>query len=325
MEQSFVEALTVRIENQQIAVLNAKQLPAERRLRQALLKGVRVSGQFQHFVVVEKLDAVSEELIAVDIDDTSVDLTFELAAAALAKQLFRSSSKAAIVCNFIHQPSGVHARVSGQTGMPSAFDVTLLRVESAQSSLSNLELKHAYLESPIVMVSMADAPAVAVSLLAAHKTVFAQPGKSVVVAMRGDALNGAKKKNQLHELNAAAQQQLMSLIKHIAASLHIAQVAVQVLLIWPSAEADFKAAEWVNEGGTPVLNHDVSAGGLVSLAELASVPGSLVQTIARVLPGVPSRIAHASGIVEMMANNVGVTRSVRVLPVAQGKLFSHSI
>jgi hypothetical protein len=338
MEQKFVEALTVRIEDQLIAVLSTKQLPAERKLRQALLNGVGRSGQFDRFVVVEKFDAVNEELIAVDIEKTTLeiaandsagsassDLTIELAAAAMGKLQFKGGGNSVATCNFLHRPSGLQAFVQNHIGTPYAFEVTLLRKESARTSLRELELKHAYLESTAVKVALVDAPAFLVSLIAAHSTVYSETGKSVVVALRGDALSSSKRKSQSHELSAAALQTLVALVKHVAASLHIAQASVQVLLIWPSQDADFKAAEWANDCLQPTLKTTVSAGGLVALAELAGLPGSVVQGVARVLPGVPTRVAHAGGIVEMMASSTGITRTVRVLPVAQGKLFSHSI
>jgi hypothetical protein len=337
MEQTFVEALTVLIENQLFAVLNAKQLPADRRVKQALFNGVRLSGQFSQFVVVEKFDAVSDELIAVDIEKAlpesmdasggfiTGDLTLELAAAALGRLQFRGGGAPSVVSNFLHRLSGVQAQVHSQKGNAFAFDVTLLRAESAQTGLRDLELRHAYLDSATVKISLAEEMPIHASLLAAHNAVYSEAGKSVVVALRADALSGSKKKPQSPELSGATLQVLVSLVKHIGASLHIAQSAVQVLLIWPSSDADFKAAEWVNDAASPVLKTTISAGGLVALAELAALPGSVVQAIARVLPGVPTRIAHAGGIVEMMATSTGVTRVVRVLPVAQGKLFSHSI
>jgi hypothetical protein len=338
MEKNFIEALTVLIDDQLFAVLNAKQLPSDRRAKQALLNGVRLSRQFTQFVVVEKFDSVNDELIAVDIDRASsvdtgsgseptTDLTFELTAAALGKLHHRSSLALAPLAtfNFLHHPSGVQAQVHTHAGSPTALDVTLLRVESSRTSLRNLELKHSYLDSATVKIALMDATSVQASLLAAHKTVYSEMGKSVVVALRADALSGSKKKNQTHDLNSAAQQVLTALVKHIAASLHIAQSAVQVLLIWPSVEADFKAAEWLNDTSTTMLKSTVSAGGLIALAELAALPGSIVQAIARVLPGVPTRIAHAGGIVEIMATAAGVTRAVKAIPVAQGKLFSHSI
>jgi hypothetical protein len=337
MEQNFVEALTVRIENQLIAVLNAKQLPSDRRAKQALLNGVGLSGQFAEFVIVEKFDAVSDELIAVDIEKATLaiadldslktngsDLTFELAAAAMGKLQLKGGSKAVAICNFLHRPSGLQALVQNHAGTPYAFEVTLLRMESERTSLRDLELKHAYLESATVKISTPEGPTVQASLLAAYEAVYSESGKSVVVALRGDSLSGSKKRTPSQELNAAAQQALNSLVKHIAASLHIAQATVQVLLIWPSQEADFRAAEWVFDSNQSMLKTNVSAGGLVALAELASAPGSVAQGIARVLPGVPTRIAHAGGIVEIMATTTGVTRTVRVLPVGQGKLFSHS-
>jgi hypothetical protein len=337
MEKNFVEALTVLVENRHVAVLNAKQLPSERRAKQALLNGVRLSGQFSEFVVVEKFDAVNDELIAVDIEKaspessvagewlaTTGDLTLELAAAALGRFLFRGGGASAVTTNFLHRPSGVKAQVQNHKGSPTSFDVTLMRAESSRTSLRDLELRHSYLDSATVTVSLADTTPIQVSLLTAHTTVYSEPGKAVVLALRADGLSGSKKKSPSYELNSATQQVLMALAKHIGASLHIAQSSIQVLLIWPSAEADFKAAEWVNDAATPGLKTTVSAGGLVALAELASMPGSVVQAIARVLPGVPTRIAHASGVVEMMASSAGVTRAVRVLPVGQGKLFSHS-
>jgi hypothetical protein len=340
MEKNFIEALTVLIDDQLFAVLNAKQLPSDRRAKQVLLNGVRLSRQFDQFVVVEKFDSVNDELIAVDIDkaspidtgsgyESTADIAFELTAAALGKLHHRSGLAVALTpmatFNFLHRLSGVQAQIHTHAGNPTAFDVTLLRVESSRTSLRDLELKHSYLESATVKIPLLDATSVQASLLAAHKTVYSETGKSVVVALRADALSGSKKKNQSHELNSAAQQVLMALVKHIAASLHIAQSAVQVLLIWPSVEADFKAAEWLNDTSTTMLKSTVSAGGLIALAELAALPGSIVQAIARVLPGVPTRIAHAGGIVEIMATAVGVTRAVKAIPVAQGKLFSHSI
>jgi hypothetical protein len=338
MQANFVEALTVLIENQLIAVLNAKQLPSDRRAKQALLNGVRLSGQFSEFVVVEKFDAVNDELIAVDIEKAapesidasgwlaaSSDLTLELAAAALGRLQFRGGGAPAVKSNFLHRTSGVQALVQSHKGNPSSVEVTLLRAESSRTSLRDLELRHSYLDAATVKISLPDFPAIHASLLAAHSTVYSEAGKSVVLALKADALSGAKKKSQSHELSSTTQQALISLVKHIGASLHIAQSAVQVLLIWPSAEADFKAAEWVNDAATPLLKTTVSAGGLVALAELAALPGSVVQAIARVLPGVPTRIAHASGVVEIMATSDGVTRAVRALPVGQGKLFSHSI
>jgi hypothetical protein len=338
MEQNFVEALTVLIENRLIAVLSAKQLPLDRKARQALLNGVCLSGQFSKFVVVEKFDAVNDELIAVDIEKATIansdlasqkldnsDVTFELAAAAMGKLQFKGGSKPIAICNFLHRPSGLQALVQNHAGTPHAFEVTLLRLESSRTSLRDLELKHAYLDAPTVKISTSDAPPVQASLLAAHGAVYSENGKSVIVALRGDELSGSKKKSSSQELNSAAQQAINALVKHIAACLHIAQATVQVLLIWPSTEADFRAAEWGYDSNQSVLKTDVSAGGLVALAELAGLPGSVVQGIARVLPGVPTRIAHAGGIAEIMATTTGVTRTVRVLPVGQGKLFSHSI
>jgi hypothetical protein len=338
MDAKFVEALTVRIENQLVAVLNAKQLPSDRRAKQALLDGVRLSGQFREFVVVEKFDAVNDELIAVDIEKAplqsidedgrpanSGDLTLELAAAAFGRLQFRSGGASALASNFLHRTSGVKAQVLNHKGNSTSFEVTLLRAESSQTSLRHLELRHSYLDSATAKISLVDSTPIQASLLAAHTTVYSEAGKSVVLALRADALSGAKKKSQLQELNSASQQALVALVKHVGASLHIAQSAVQVLLIWPSAEADFKASEWVNDAAAPLLKTTVSAGGLIALAELAALPGSIVQAIARVLPGVPTRIAHAGGVVEMMATGAGVTRAVRVLPVGQGKLFSHSI
>jgi hypothetical protein len=331
MEQKFVDALTVLVENQLIAVLDAKQLPSDRRARQALLNGVRLSGQFNKFVVVEKFDAVNDELIAVDIDkpplesitDTA-DLTLELAAAAFGRVQFRGGGSS-VTCNFLHRASGVLAQVQNLKGSPHLFEITLLRTESSRTSLRDLELRHSYLDLATVKILLTDATPVHVSLLAAHTSVYSELGKSVVLALRADSLSGAKKKSQSLELTSATQQALVALVKHIGASLHIAQSAVQVLLIWPSLEADFKAAEWINDTAVPSLNSTVSAGGLIALAELAALPGSVVQAIARVLPGVPTRIAHASGVVEIMATSAGVTRALRVLPIGQGKLFSHSI
>jgi hypothetical protein len=338
MHANFVDALTVRIESQLIAVLSTKQLPSERKLRQALLNGVSRASEFDRFVVVEKFDAVHEELIAVDVEKAafevtdgdrggggSSDLTFELAAAAMGKLQFKGGGNLLATCNFLHRPSGLKAFVQNHIGTPHSFEVTLLRAGNTRVSLRELELKHAYLELASVQIALDDSPALQVSLLAAHLTVYSETGKLVIVALRGDALTSSKKKSQSHELNAASQLKIVALIKHIAASLHIAQASVQVLLIWPSQDADFKAAEWGNDCLQPTLKWAVSAGGLVALAELASLPGSVVQGIARVLPGVPTRIRHLGGIVEMMASNTGVTRTVRVLPVAQGKLFSHSI
>jgi hypothetical protein len=342
MQPNFLEALTVRIESQLIAVLSTKQLPSERKLRQVLLDGVSRASEFGRFVVVEKFDAVHDELIAVDVENAALevmhgdrggdssgsgssDLTFELAAAAMGKLQFKGASYLLATCNFLHRPSGLKAFVQNHIGTPHSFEVTLLRVENTRVSLRELELKHAYLELASVQIALADGPTLQVSLLAANLTVYSEAGKLVIVALRGDALTSSKKKSQSHELNAASQLQIIALIKHIAASLHIAQASVQVLLIWPSQDADFRAAEWVNDCLQPALKWTVSAGGLVALAELASLPGSVVQGIARVLPGVPTRIRHLGGIVEMMASSTGVTRTVRVLPVAQGKLFSHSI
>jgi hypothetical protein len=338
MEQNFVEALTVLIEDRLFAVLNAKQLPSDRRAKQALLNGVRLSGQFSEFVVVEKFDAVNDELIAVDIEKVTLatadldsvkadsgDLTFELAAAAMGKLQFKGGTKPIAICNFLHRPSGLNALVQNHAGTPHAFEVTLLRQESSRAGLRDLELKHSYLDSATVKISIADAPQVQASLLAAHEAVYSENGKSVVVALRGDALSVSKKKSTSQELNSAAQQAINVLVKHVAACLHIAQATVQVLLIWPSQEADFRAAEWVFDSNQSALKTNVSAGGLVALAELASLPGSVVQGIARVLPGVPTRISHTGGIVEIMSTTTGVTRTVRVLPVGLGKLFSHSI
>jgi hypothetical protein len=356
MEEQTVEALIVRIEEQEIAVLSAKSLPSDRRSRDALLDGVKRCGQFEQFVVVEKFDGVSQELIAVDLEagrqirsteksdsssglfsDFLSDVHFDLAAAALAKLVSRGNIAVGSTWHFLHRTSGIQAQVVHHAakqrvdslGLRSAgesFAVTLLRQPrpSQGNQLSDLEIRHAYLDAPSVKVSLPEHGVMTVSVFSASHCVYAEPGKTVIVALRADTLAGSKKKGAF-ELGAIAQQKLVALIKHVAACLHIAQSAVQTLLIWPSQEADFYAAQWSNERAPASLHKLLSASALVALAELVNVPGSVVQGMARVLPGVPTRIAHSAGVVEIMATANGVTRAVRALPVCQGKLFSHSI
>jgi hypothetical protein len=340
-EKKSVEALVVRIEGRELAVLNSKNLSADRRSRDALLNGVRRSGQFSEFVVVEKFDSVSQELIAIDIERGTAlqtDLHFDLAAAALAKIVFRGAAASGISSYFLHRPSGVQAQVVHHPSKrgPDAlaprllgenFEVTLLRqgqANVANVALSHLDIRHAYLDSPSVKISLPEHGSITVSLLAASKCVYTEPGKAVVVALRADSLLGYKKKASL-DISSMTQQTLIALVKHIAACLHIAQAAIKILLIWPSSDADFMAAQWLNEGPSAFLQRTLSASAFVALAELANSPGTVVQGIARVLPGVPTRIAHQSGTVEVMASSYGVTRAVRALPVSLGELFSHSI
>jgi hypothetical protein len=337
-EKKSVEALVVRIEGRELAVLSSKNLSADRRSRDALLNGVRRSGQFSEFVVVEKFDSVSQELIAIDIEQGTplpTDLHFDLAAAALAKIIFRGAAASGSSSYFLHRPSGVQAQVVHHPSkrgpdalaprlLGESFEVTLLRQGLANLALNHLDIRHAYLDSPTIKVNLPEHGSITVSLLAASACVYTEPGKAIIVALRADSLAGYKKKASL-DISSSAQQTLIALAKHIAACLHIAQAAIQILLIWPSTEADFLAAQWLNEGLGSSIQRTLSASAFVALAELANLPGTVVQGIARVLPGVPTRIAHQAGNVEVMASSIGVTRAVRALPVSLGELFSHSI
>jgi hypothetical protein len=69
----------------------------------------------------------------------------------------------------------------------------------------------------------------------------------------------------------------------------------------------------------------VSPAGLLTLAEFAAHPGSVVQGYARVLPGVPTRIGQFSAmgyrVVEILALAQGVQQRVNVFPISFGKLY----
>jgi hypothetical protein len=331
-----IEGLIASVDGTSIAVMQAKQLPAERKIRQQLITNLALRSQISTFVIVENLDAANADRVAMDVERGAPggpeDIVREVAAAGLAMNLLGVGG-AKPIRQLLHTPSGLSANLISHGGLLDA-EVLLLRGQQPVPELLSFEQNHPYLQASQIAIQIPDGIKLNASLIPLSRAVTAEAGKSFALVVKAESLYETKAKGkkgsvrdpQPPALSDGAGKQLMALIKHIGASLHVSQANIQAYVMFPAADADFVAAQWVNRTGESArLSTQLSPAGLLTLAEFAAYPGSVVQGYARVLPGVPTRVGQfdASGyrVVEILALTQGVQQRVSAFPISFGKLY----
>jgi hypothetical protein len=351
-----IDTLIVQTDGAFQGVIEAKNLPADKRKRRQVLQAIVSNGLIKHFVVVERYDAAGAEVIAIESESwspikagtadsigwrESLDIARDVAIAATGVSLLGAGGGRGIK-RFEHTPSGCAAtavtyesslEIKGATRLVHSFDIHLARPTPDADALLAFEQQHAYLQSPAVQIKLPDTSSIAGSVLPAGAVVFVPKGKTFLIAVKAESLATAKKKRPIEPadlMSPAANGQIRTLIKHVAASFHVAQSTLQLYVMFPAvaanANADFIATEWLpHAGASGELSVTLSPEGKIALAEFAALPGSVVQAYARVLPGVPTRIGHTGElgyeVVEILSLPQAVQQRVNVRAISSGKVF----
>jgi hypothetical protein len=363
-----IDTLVVQADAVFLGVVEAKQLPSDKRKRRHILQSISSNELIKHFVVVERFDAAGAEEISFDSEswgtslagtghrdslvatpefgpepaaDFKLDIARDIAAAAAGVSLLGAGGNRGSK-RFVHAATGCKAtavtyesgpEVKGAMRLIHSFDIHLTRLQPDADALLAFAQHHAYLQSPAVQIKLPDSPTILGSVLPASAMVFVPQGKTFLVAVKADSLATLKKKRVLQPadlMTSTACGQIRLLIKHLAASFHVAQSTIQLYIMFPAlsaeANADFIATEWMPHLGTSgELSATLSPEGKIALAEFAALPGSVVQTYARVLPGVPTRIGHIGErgyeVIEILSLPQAVQQRVNVRAISLGKVF----
>jgi hypothetical protein len=340
-DMTEIEAFVGRAEGDQFAVVQAKHIPQDKRQRSRLAEALINAGAVKKMLVLEKIDGADAERIGLDTyplghqtGEHTEDIVGQIAVASLAMN-FLGSARSRGTKLLHHRSADLFSEVTWSDSR-TYFEVGLKRSPNNQSFEMGSQFSHAYTQQPQVQIVTSDGFAILASVVPVSELVFSLPGKSCLMVVKLDNLNAgkgvgkrlAKSVDSRALLSPAGQLNLLALVKHVAASLHIAQASIATLMIAPAQGGDFVACEWINHGLSPTeqphLATRLSSPSLLALSELGIKLGSIVQGFARVLPGVPLRIFHGDHFAEVLANGSGsstVSQLINAQPVMHGRLF----
>jgi hypothetical protein len=340
-DMTEIEAFVGEAEGDRFAVVQAKHISQDKRQRSRVAEALINAGAVKKMLVLEKIDGADAERIALDTyphehrtGDHTEDIVGQLAVAGLAMN-FLGLARSQGTKLLHHRNADLFSEVTWSDSQ-TYFEVGLKRSPNNLSFEMGSQFSHAYTQQAQVQIVTSDGFAILASVVPVSELVFSLPGKSCVVVVKLENLNAgkgpgkrlAKSVDSRALLSPAGQLNLLALVKHVAASLHIAQASIATLMIAPAPGGDFVACEWINHGLSPTeqphLATKLSSPSLLALSELGMKAGSIVQGFARVLPGVPLRIFHGNRFTEVLANSGGsqtVSQLISAKPVMNGRLF----
>jgi hypothetical protein len=336
-DMTEIEAFVGEAEGDQFAVVQAKHIPQDKRQRSRVAEALINAGAVKKMLVLEKIDGADAERIALDTyphehrtGEHTEDIVGQIAVAGLAMN-FLGLARSQGTKLLHHRYADLFSEVTWSDSQ-TYFEVGLKRSPNNQSFEMGSQFSHAYTQQPQVQILTSDGFAILASVLPVSELVVALPGKSCVMVVKLENLNAGKRLAKSADsralLSPTGQLNLLALVKHVAASLHIAQASIATLMIAPAPGGDFVACEWINHGLGPTeqphLATKLVSPSLLALSELGMKAGSIVQGFARVLPGVPVRIFHGNRFTEVLANSGGsntVSQLINAKPVMHGRLF----
>jgi hypothetical protein len=336
-ELTHLEAFVGSVEGDQFAVVQARHISEDKRQRSRIAQSLISTGAVKKMLVVEKIGGVDAERIDLDCypiehqsGQHSEDLVGQLAVTGLAMN-FLSAGRNHGTKLLHHKSTDMFAEVTWSDSQ-TYFRIGVQQALNRQSFDMAPQLSHAYTKQPLAQIVTADGFTVLASVLPISELVLALPGKSFLLIVKLESLNAGKRPSKGADkrtpLSPAGEVNLQALIKHVAASLHVAQASIATLLITSAVGGDFSAFEWVNNEQNSYLATKITSPSLLALSELGITLGSIVQGFARVLPGVPLRISHHDGIAEVLAERGGslgapraVIQWIHAKPIMHGRLF----
>lgn len=324
MVSRLLATTLVRVGGQLIAVFDKQLLPTESREKLRVIRAALDGSGIDHWVVVEKMLAARAEVLELEsLAERSSDFLHLHVVAAMVALSNNVQGQHRV---FHHLASGLWVRANIATN-PTQSLATLVTYQCLRSAAMSVE--------PQQKIGSA---AVDISIITADQMLLEPKGVSLLVVVRRESLASAANGKTLVSGSATVHRksllssaaltpvEALTALKHIAQNLQLPMPSVGLVVLYSHAEADIATQAW-RCGDKPtdknaLLSESLPLSWLLALGELAVLPGTVIQTMIRGLPGVATRVAAdgsgaASSITEVLAEPVQI--------YVAGKVFAGTV